>query len=352
MGKLLIVSLHTRGGCYHYSNEIISRISLEKDVYLNGITQEKHNIKNYSILKAYGYNRLEKYISLFLFLLKIYFYGVVNKYNALLLMGFTAWDPFIAKVFKWTGKSVFYVVHDGKVHLGETGDFTQKRTVSAMQDSKYLIFLSDYVRNLVKENFGIQKDSYITPHGLINYGKLPLKPKSKKEKPILLFLGRLSKYKGVDLFIDALKDIPDVFSKVIIAGKTMFGYEINTDNPKIEIIDKWLLEDEMADLLNECDILVFPYLEATQSGIATLAINYLVPSIVNNVGGLYEQFPNETALFQNPEITELRESIIELSTNNDLYKSISDKLLFLRESYSWDNITLGLENFISTNIER
>ncbi|GHU67763.1 hypothetical protein FACS189413_03150 [Bacteroidia bacterium] len=354
MKKLLIVSLHPRGGCFLYSTEIIARITDDKEVYLNEITDEKHNIKNFKTLKCYGFG-WKRFFSLFFFLLKIYFYGkFTNRYKALLIMGFTAWDSFIAKVFKWTGKPVFSVIHDGKVHKGETCDFTQKRLLSTMNDSDYLIFLSEYVRQLVKDNFFIDKISHIAPHGLISYGNIPTKPKWKREKPVLLFLGRLSEYKGINILIEVLKNVPDVFEKVIIAGKAVPEYQVPSfDNPKIEVINRWLTDNEMADFLNECDILLFPYIEATQSGIASLAINYLVPSIVSDVGGLKEQFLGNSVFFIKPSSTEdLYRAIVELCTNDELYSELSMKLLQSRNSYSWDSIAKSLQTFINKHSVR
>jgi glycosyltransferase involved in cell wall biosynthesis len=348
--KLLIVSLHPRGGCHQYSSEIISRFTDEKEVYLSASTDEKHNILEYNTIKDRG-TRLEKYSSLIFFLIKLFIRGkFFKRYKALLLMGYTPWDSFIAKVFKWTGNPVFYVVHDGKMHLGSDGIVSRKRILSTMKDSRCLIFLSDYVRKLVEDSYDIRKTFHIAPHGLIDYGNIPTEPKKKRDKPILLLIGRLSEYKGIDILLEAIKTIPDVFEKVIIAGKSVDEFQINTDNPKVEVIDRWLTIEEMVDLLDRCDILLFPYIEATQSGVATLAINYLAPSIVTDVGGFKEQFHENGALFIQPSSPEqLRDAIVELSTNKALYNRISQALLQLRDSYSWDSIASSLQNFINEN---
>lgn len=350
--KLLIVSLHPNGGCFHYSNEIIERITEAKEVYLNEKLDEQHNIKEYSTLKDYGFNPYVRCASLLLFCLKIFIYGKFTKrYKALLLMGYTNWDNVISRTFSWTGNPIFYVVHDGKVHLGETGTSAQKRILGTIKHSNYLIFLSEYVKNLVKEHFGIQKKYHIAAHGLIDYGNVPMSTKSKREKPILLFVGRLSEYKGINILLEGLENIPDVFEKVIIAGKSVQNYKVNSNNNKVEIIDKWLTENEIVHLLNECDILLLPYVEATQSGIATLAINYLLPSIISDVGGLKEQFQKNGAIIISPESPEdLKKAIIKLSTNRELYDEISNNLLQLRKSYSWDLIAKSLQYFINDNI--
>jgi glycosyltransferase involved in cell wall biosynthesis len=349
-GKILIVSLHHGGGCFHYSNGIITRITAEKEIYLSAYMTEKHEIEEYKTLKGYGYPLYVQYLSLFLFLVKIFFYGRFTKrYKALLLMGPSAWDSYIAKVFKWTGKPVFYVVHDGKMHMGEKNKFAQKRLLSAMRNSRYLIFLSEYVRKVVREQFGIDKPSLIAPHGLIDYGDIPDKAKIKKDKPNLLLLGRLLEYKGINVLLAAIEEIPDIFGKIIIAGLSPKRIRGRPKHPKVKIIDKWLSPEEIVELLNDSDIMLFPYVEATQSGVATLAINYLIPSIVSHIGGLKDQFPAGGALFiPSSSVKELGDAILELSTNDDLYNQLSREIGETRKAYSWDNIAQSVQDFITT----
>lgn len=345
--RLLIVSMHLNGGCFQYSNELISRMQGKCDIYVPEITLEEHKLMGYKTLNYYGCNSLRRYISLFFFLVRIIICGWIGYYHSLLLCGFTSWDYWIMKAWKLTGRKSYFIVHDGKMHSGEADQKNQRKLIKTMTMASSLIFLSEYVRELVHQNFKIDKPYYIAPHGLIDYG--PMKEnKEKVDKPTLLFLGRVSVYKGVDILLEALQYVPDdIYHKVIIAGKWDYIRKREVNKDKVEIIDKWLSNEEIVDFISISDIMLFPYIEATQSGVATLAINYGKPSIVSNVGAFSEQFDATSVVFIDkltPQI--LGEKIIEICSDKDMYCSMKKSLSNLKKLYSWDFIASGLEKYI------
>ena len=95
--------------------------------------------------------------------------------------------------------------------------------------------------------------------------------------------------------------------------------------------------------------MVFPYLEATQSGVATLAINYLRPVIVTNVGAFKEQFDSDAALFVNPDTNELAEAITTLLEQPERLEQMTKALAKLKVAYSWSSISTDLYNNITRN---
>lgn len=351
MSKLLIVSLHPRGGCYQYSSEIIKRIKINKSVYLNEIIEENNSLKEYKTLKCYGFSTLTRYWELFWFCTKIFFGGITKHYDALLLMGLTTWDPYIARAFSLTGRKIFYTLHDGKVHLGEDAR-TQNKILTTLKYVTNIVYLSDYVRKIVENDLGVVRDSFIAPHGLIDYGKIPLDIKRKRRLPKLLYFGRLSEYKGLEYLLEGINKLnPSLYNDLLIVGKTIGNYKIECNNPKVRIEDKWLTECEIVELLLDYDILIMPYVEATQSGIATLAINYLIPTITTDVGALREQFQNDSAVFIEKCNSEaIKVALEKLICDDNLYNSLSLKMFNLRKVYSWDKITSDFQQYLVTSL--
>ena len=347
--KLLVVSMHLGGGCFHYSNEIMSRMHIDRDLYIPEITCEKHSLTDYKTLKFYGYNNIRRYLSLFVFLIKIFWKGIIGRYNALLLFGYTSWDYYFVRVWKLTGRKVYFVVHDGKLHIGEENDLNQSRLLYIMKQAHNLIFLSEYVRNMIRLSYGIDKPYHIAPHGLIDYGAAD---SVDHKKPVLLFLGRISRYKGIELLIDSLKYIPDVYEKLIIAGKWEYAVPDISDR-RIEIVDKWLSEDEIVDFISKADIMLFPYIEATQSGVATLAINYLKPVVAFNVGAFKEQFDNTSALLiDTVDAESFADGITRLCVDEGMRVSMKSAMRKLREKYSWDCIASDLIEYINSTVDK
>jgi glycosyltransferase involved in cell wall biosynthesis len=242
----------------------------------------------------------------------------------------------------------YIVIHDGKMHIGEVNEKQQSMIVEMMNMTSNLIFLSKYVKDLVYDNYKINKPSYIAPHGLLDYGNIKSQP--QRETPILLFLGRVSSYKGIDVLFEAMRHVPlESYDKLIVAGEWNYDLIDMLPNIKIDIVNKWLSNDEILHYIESCDIMVFPYIEATQSGVATLALNYEKPSIVTNVGAFKEQFSEKTALFIEPSsVTELANAITTLSRDTDrrnyMVKSMHDE----KSKFTWSKIACELDQYIKT----
>ncbi|MBZ5535391.1 MAG: glycosyltransferase family 4 protein [Acidobacteriia bacterium] len=112
----------------------------------------------------------------------------------------------------------------------------------------------------------------------------------------VLFFGMVRKYKGLDILLRAM---PKVLSKVdcelLIAGEFYepvakyqrlirdLGVEHN-----VRIDNRYIPNEEVAELFRYARILVMPYLSATQSGIAQIAFANGLPVIASRTGGLAE----------------------------------------------------------------
>jgi glycosyltransferase involved in cell wall biosynthesis len=107
----------------------------------------------------------------------------------------------------------------------------------------------------------------------------------------ILFFGRIFAYKGLDVLI---RSIPRVVERhpgirVIIAGEgdSMIGYrQIILEPALFDIRNRHIPDDETASLFTDADIVVLPYLEASQSGVLAIANAFGKPVIVTDVGEL------------------------------------------------------------------
>jgi glycosyltransferase involved in cell wall biosynthesis len=122
----------------------------------------------------------------------------------------------------------------------------------------------------------------------------------------LLFFGFIRKYKGLGLLLNAFADerLKAINLKLIVAGEF---YE--DKKPYLEQIEKLGLKDrvivcddfipnnQVSTYFCASDVVVQPYLNATQSGVTQIAYYYNKPMIVTNVGGLAELVPNNKVGF-------------------------------------------------------
>ena len=109
----------------------------------------------------------------------------------------------------------------------------------------------------------------------------------------LLFFGLLRAYKGVDVLIRALPEIPG--ARAVIAGDPLDPVEPLQRLARAEgVADRidWRLgfrpDAEIAQLLSEAACVVLPYRNAGSSGVLAAALGHGRPVVISDIGGLAE----------------------------------------------------------------
>ncbi|MBI3302860.1 MAG: glycosyltransferase family 4 protein [Deltaproteobacteria bacterium] len=140
---------------------------------------------------------------------------------------------------------------------------------------------------------------------------------------VLLFFGYVRKYKGLDLLLRALAQVPvDLGVTLLVAGEFYEPVESYRElgrtlgiTERVRIIDRYIGEGEWPQLFAATDALVLPYVTASQSMSVTLAYGFGKPVIVTPVGGLAEAVEEgRTGLIAEPEPAALAAAIQRLYT--------------------------------------
>jgi glycosyltransferase involved in cell wall biosynthesis len=130
----------------------------------------------------------------------------------------------------------------------------------------------------------------IIPHGVLGQtGGDPTVPAS--EPATFLFFGRVESYKGLRYLLDAndLLRSRGYPSKIIVAGR---GQDLErhaarlADPTRVELVDHYVPPTEVATLFRRSTAVVLPYTDATQSGVAAIALANARPVIATAVGDL------------------------------------------------------------------
>lgn len=107
------------------------------------------------------------------------------------------------------------------------------------------------------------------------------------------FMGSIKPYKGLDDFLDALywlssKTNITAFSlEVVLVGKGPLDYDKWNKLPyNVSILNDYVNDTDFHQIMSDLDLLVLPYRDATQSGIAAMAVTYGIPTIATSVGAL------------------------------------------------------------------
>ncbi len=118
------------------------------------------------------------------------------------------------------------------------------------------------------------------------------------DKRVLLFFGYIRKYKGLRNLIAAFDAVhtthPDSF--LLIVGECYENSEeyrtlIASSKAKDSIrwVNEYVANEEISLYYNAADLVVLPYISATQSGIVKIAFGFEKPVLATEVGGLAEE---------------------------------------------------------------
>jgi glycosyltransferase involved in cell wall biosynthesis len=139
----------------------------------------------------------------------------------------------------------------------------------------------------------------VLPHPVVS-APYPDRDAARRElgiaTPLVLFLGLIRRYKGVDLLLDAApRIVRETGARVAIVGEVFPEARPLEEkwkrSPVREAIlwrDEYVAEEEMARWLAACDAVVLPHRYVSGSGIAARAIAARRPMVGASVGGLSE----------------------------------------------------------------
>jgi glycosyltransferase involved in cell wall biosynthesis len=135
--------------------------------------------------------------------------------------------------------------------------------------------------------------------------------------PTLLFFGRITAYKGLEVLLRAFQQIRQHRSaRLLIAGDgDLRPYQPLLEGlPDVEITNRWIDESEIHTFFERATLLVAPYTSASQSGVIAIASGFGLPVVATHTGGLPEQVqPDHTGILVSPgSVSELVNAIEKL----------------------------------------
>lgn len=154
---------------------------------------------------------------------------------------------------------------------------------------------------------------------------------SIKEEFTILTFGLIRKYKGIKYLIQAFKQLPEDIiwkSRLLIVGEIWDDREELLEQIKtspyaenITIVDEYIPDDMVSIYFSAANVVVLPYLRASQSGIAHIAMSFGKPVVVSEVGGLKESMADyEGTTFVSPQDVEgIKYAILEQLVNKNIY---------------------------------
>lgn len=163
--------------------------------------------------------------------------------------------------------------------------------------------------------------------------------------PYILFFGTINGNKGIEYLCEAMTRVfekkPDLH--LVIAGKGDFYFDISkyAQDPRVHIMNRFILDEEQVSLISNSEMVVCPYIDATQSGVIMSAFGLNKPVIASNVGGLGEMLESgrHGLLVEPRNVEQLTQAILNMSDKNIL-KDMSAHILkdYSSGKNSWHTI--------------
>jgi glycosyltransferase involved in cell wall biosynthesis len=240
------------------------------------------------------------------------------------------WSPFLFSSLRSAGIFYITIVHDAQVHPGDYRTAIAKRVLDrAMVKADLVITMSETVSNQLKASGQVPANKLVTLfHPDLGYGTNNVRRTPRQGQPFrLLWMGRILPYKGLSLFVDAVEILRARGCAVELG---VFGEGALGEDAKrlsalgAEVINRWLTEAEIAEVLPRYDAIILSHIEASQSGVAATALGAGLPSVATPVGGLKEQIRHgETGLLaRRIDAESLAEAIQNLIDNPALYEAM------------------------------
>ena len=315
------------------SNQLYQYLSPDIDVRLVPVFNRKRRLERLGVGKVFPFlNR--KIIQKFCHFL------YQKKYDFINLIVHNPLELQIATFLKKNGIKFCVTFHEVLNNLIDAQDLKPQVKMVLKYDVPIVVHSQKTKDDLIRLSGERNLDKRIY---LIHFGPFEsYKQYGKGSNPVsfnnyLLYLGRITPYKGLKYLyeaVDMLDDIPNI--KVVVAGS---GHDevlkrIKNDERFI-VLNRFIENNELVGLIRESRAVICPYIAASQSGLVQTAMPFGKPIIATKVGAF-------TEIIKDGENGYLAEPADSLSLANAIRKLYNGKETGyearIPECYNWNHI--------------
>lgn len=277
-------------------------------------------------------------------------------------------------LYKLLGKKIVFTAHNINAGKRDSTDswLNQLTLRFSYRLIDHIIVHSEKMRSELEDEFGIpSRKISVIGHGIMDHVPVTTlgndearrRLSLEHEHKVLLFFGLIAPYKGLDILIEALSSLvvsmPEV--RLLVAGavkEASPGYWTQVENAiekyrlreYLKLNPSFIPDHEIEFYFKAADVLILPYRNIFQSGVAFLSYHFGLPIIASDVGSLPEIIAEgKTGYICRPENPEDLAAKIKLFFESDLYRNQAERAEYIREyansRFSWRSIgseTVGL----------
>jgi glycosyltransferase involved in cell wall biosynthesis len=190
---------------------------------------------------------------------------------------------------------------------------------------------------------------HVIPHGAFDHltrqrDEVPLPPElAAVEGPVVLYFGVVRPYKGVDVLVEAFREVED--AELWVVGRPL---EVSTEHlrllaprERVRFVDRYVSDAELPAFFRRADLLVLPHRNVDVSGVLFAGLAFGKAMVLSDVGGFRELVSEHGAgrLVPPGDPHALAAAINELLGNGDERRRLEAAAAAAAAGpFSWDRI--------------
>jgi glycosyltransferase involved in cell wall biosynthesis len=190
------------------------------------------------------------------------------------------------------GRPLALTAHDVLPREARLGQRAAQRRLYDRFDA--VVVHSEHGRARLVDEVGVAPGRvHVIEHGVLRpWEGRPQRPLPSElgdvEQPVVLFFGLLRAYKGLDVLLDAWRAVEG--AQLWIAGMPRMDLaQLRARAPtSVRWLTRFVSDGEILSLMRRASVLVLPYREIDQSGVAFTGLGAHVPMLLSDVGGFPE----------------------------------------------------------------
>jgi glycosyltransferase involved in cell wall biosynthesis len=209
------------------------------------------------------------------------------------------WNAFVTGVIRDSRAVYLLAVHDATRHPGEDQGWRRWLLRRDIDSSDAALVLTRSVGLSLRSHYSYPDDRvFLSALGHFGDGHSDAGARSlpADRPPRLLFFGRILRYKGLDLMLEALLILRKEFPKLVLevwGTGDITPYQTALDAVgDVRVENRWIEEGEIPGIFAATDLAVLPYREASQSAVVATAFAVGMPCVATPIPGLCEQVAN------------------------------------------------------------
>ena len=210
---------------------------------------------------------------------------------------------------------------------------------------------SEHGAGRLTDELGLPRERIrVIPHGAFDHYRRIADPKplpdelARVEGPVILFFGLLRPYKGIDVLLEAFRQVEG--AELWIVGMPRMPLEGLRELAErapgtVRFVPRFVTDDEIPAFFERADAVVLPYRQIDQSGVLYTALAFGKPLVLSSVGGFTELGERHGAAKLVPpgEATSLAAALNQLVPDPGERSRLGEAATKAASThYSWDDI--------------